>query len=116
MVLDESCNTSNLNCRELSRLARLLAEQRDEFLGMLAEEVGEFQQQLLSLLEWRVPPSRECLLSSHDGIVEVLVGRNWDVPKLLAGSRVHAMVDILATSLLAIDGVVKLLEIQGRNF
>jgi hypothetical protein len=114
------CGTVRFNCNFRVRsvtygLARLLAQQRGELVGVLCESVGELQQKLLPLLNGGVSPGGERLLGGSDSVVEVLFGSNGDVPELRACCGVHAMVNVIAAALLAVDDVVKLVELEGGD-
>lgn len=98
------------------RLARLGAEERCEFVRVLVVQLDQLSEQLLPLLNRSVPPRREGLLCSSDGIVQVLLAGDWHVPELLACGRVDAAVDLVGATLLAIDHVVELLKVEGGNF
>ena len=45
-----------------------------------------------------------------------LLGANWHIPELLAGGGVHTMMDVVAATRLAINGVVEGLKVEGGDF
>jgi hypothetical protein len=96
-------------------LARLLAEQVCELIHVLAEELNELSEELLALLDGGVPPGGEGLLCGGDSIVQVLVAANWHIPEFLTSGRVDAVVDLVRATLLAIDDVVELLEVESGD-
>lgn len=79
---------------------------------MLLEGLDELSQQLLPLVKRGSFPCGEGLLCGGNGVVEVLVARNGDVPELLASCRVDAVVDLVGAALLAVDDVVELVEVE----
>jgi len=97
------------------RLARLLAKQICEIICVLLKETNELAEELLPLLNRCVPPCWERLLCSGDSVVQVLVASNGNVPKLLTSRRVDTVVDLVRATLLAVDDVVELLEVDTGN-
>jgi hypothetical protein len=96
-------------------LARLLAQERDEVVLVLLEEADQLSEELLALLGRCGLPRGEGLLRSSDGIVQVLGAGDGDIPQLLASGGVDTVVDLVRATVLAVDDVVELLEIEGRD-
>lgn len=96
-------------------LARLLAKERDKVVLVLLEEGNQLSKELLALLGRCSLPRREGLLRSSDGIVQVLGAGDGDIPQLLASGGVDAVVDLVRATVLAVDDVVELLEIERRD-
>ncbi len=76
----------------------------------------ELFQVLSPLLKRRVPPRDERLLCGCNSIVQVVLAGNGDVPQLLPCSGVDTMVDLVRTTLLAVDNIVKLVKLERGNF
>ena len=105
--------------------------------------VLELPNQLFPLLEWSLAPLLKRLLRRNNSIIDVLLGTDWDVPELLAGSGICAyanismflttrptrsvllrriemfygltLVLILAAARLAVDKVGELVPLDGRD-
>lgn len=82
---------------------------------VLLEQLRDLANKLLPLLNRGISPCGEGLLSGSNGVVQVLLGCNRDIPKLLASGRVDATMDLVGAALLAVDDVVELLEIESRD-
>lgn len=82
---------------------------------MLLEKADQLAKQLLALLGGSSPPRREGLLCSSNSIVQVLGAGNGDIPQLLASGRVDTVVDLVRATVLAVDDVVELLEVESRD-
>lgn len=94
-------------------LSGLLAEQGSELLGMLLEKLCNLSKKLLPLLNWGISPCWECFLRSGDSVVHILLSGNGNIPEFLSGSGVDTTVDLVRATLLAIDNVVELLEVES---
>lgn len=96
-------------------LAGLLAQQSDEVILVLLEEANQLTKELLALRDGCGFPLGEGLLRSSDSIVQVLCAANGDIPQLLASGGIDAMVDLVGATVLAVDDVVELLEVESGN-
>jgi len=78
MVVQVSLDACNFLAGEGSGLASLCAEQLQEVLGVLLEEIAKLGHGLLALLNWLPLPLLEGLLGGVDSIIYVLLGSDWD--------------------------------------
>ena len=107
MVVEEASNTLGLELGELfllrhqhrrlfaqdphmptHRLARLRTQQRRHLVRVRHVVVLELANQLLALLDRDLAPALKGLLRGLDGLVDILLGADWDVPELLAGDGI----------------------------
>jgi len=82
---------------------------------VLLEEADQLAKKLLALLDWCSFPRREGLLCGGNSIVQVLIAANWHIPELLASGGVDTVVDLVRATLLTVDDVVELLEIESGD-
>jgi hypothetical protein len=97
------------------RLAWFLAKKRDELLNVLIEQIGELKKKLFSLFNRSLWPGKKRSFCSGNGIVEILLGTDWDIPELLASGWVYTMVDVLWGAVLGVDNVVEVFEIESGH-
>lgn len=89
-----------------------MAKKLNEIVAVSFETLHELTEEFFPLLDWRVSPFGEGLSCSYYGVIQILVAGNGDVPELLARSRIDAMMDLIGAAWLAVDNIVKLLEIE----
>ena len=54
--------------------------------------IFELCEELNSFLERHILEFLECLLGGNDGVVDILLISDWNIPELLAGSRICSCV------------------------
>jgi hypothetical protein len=84
-------------------------------VGVRGIQVGKFLQQLSSLLVWRLRPFRKCFLGGVDTVFNVICGSDRDRPQRGSIKGIYAFLGRYGTARLAINYVVKGIEIHGRR-
>ena len=112
MLFRETINSLDLDLRKLTGLARLSGQQIRHLIFGHAPELDESEQTLPPLLDRGVLPRLEGSLCGLDGIVQIVLVGDWDIPELLLCCGVDAMVDGLAGSLFPVYDVVELVVLE----
>jgi hypothetical protein len=91
----------------------LSGQKLTNIVGVRGIKVGKFLQQLSSLLVWRLRPFRKCFLGGAHTVFDVIRGSDRDRPQRGSIKRIYAFLGRYGTARLAINYVVKCIEIHG---
>ncbi len=97
------------------RLALLLGQELSEALLLSHDGVGVVVELLCALGVRSLAPCRERGAGGLDGVVEVFLGRDWDLWVLLFGGWVDAVAGGLAVDQLAVDDVLECGEVESHD-